>query len=80
MDNKKNIGIVTYWNTEENYGQVLQLFALQWQLKKMHFCPFLLRILPGKLPESVNEKYSTNKITFQRLVDVIKKKQINNDS
>lgn len=80
MDNKKNIGIVTYWNTEENYGQVLQLFALQWQLRKMHFCPFLLRILPGKLPESVNEKYSTNKITFQRLVDAIKKKLRKNQS
>ena len=32
---EKKIGIVTYWDTEENYGQVLQLFALQWQLTKL---------------------------------------------
>ncbi len=74
MDIKKRIGIVTYWNTEENYGQVLQLFALQCQLKKMNASPFLIPVLPGKFPRGIYEKYSTNKITFQRLVDAIKKR------
>jgi hypothetical protein len=30
---KKKIGIVTFWNSEENYGQILQCYALQKFLK-----------------------------------------------
>lgn len=72
--NEKKIGIVTYWDTEENYGQVLQLFALQWQLKKLNCSPFLVRILSGQLPPDIDKKYSTKKITLSKIVDAIKKR------
>lgn len=71
---EKKIGIVTYWDTEENYGQVLQLFALQWQLKKLSYNPYLIRIKHGKLPTDINQKYAVKTYTFQRIVDALKKR------
>ncbi|MBO4805952.1 MAG: polysaccharide pyruvyl transferase family protein [Paludibacteraceae bacterium] len=37
------IGVVTFWQTRDNYGQMLQCWALQCQLKKMGHEPFLVR-------------------------------------
>lgn len=37
------VGIITYWDTEENYGQVLQAFALQQYLRNSGHDPFLIR-------------------------------------
>ena len=37
------IGIMTYWSSKENYGQLLQCFALQQFLKKMGHSPFLIK-------------------------------------
>lgn len=37
------IGIVTYWNTYDNYGTVLQYYALQTYLKKLGHEPYLIR-------------------------------------
>ncbi|MFT4071747.1 MAG: polysaccharide pyruvyl transferase family protein [Dysgonamonadaceae bacterium] len=37
------IGIVTFWDTKDNYGQVLQGFALQQFLKKSGHEPFIIR-------------------------------------
>lgn len=42
------IGIVTFWWSEDNYGQILQLFALQTYLKKGGHHPFLIRYAPWK--------------------------------
>jgi hypothetical protein len=40
------IGIITFWNSQDNYGQLLQCFALQHYLKKKGHQPFLIRYIP----------------------------------
>ena len=40
------IGIITFWESEDNYGQVLQCFALQQQLIQMGHEPFLIKYTP----------------------------------
>lgn len=40
------IGIVTFWNSTDNYGQILQYFALQSYLSSIGHEPFLIRYLP----------------------------------
>lgn len=37
------IGIVTYWWSNDNYGQLLQCWALQFHLKREGYEPFLIR-------------------------------------
>ena len=37
------IGIVTFWTSEDNFGQMLQLYALQRILKKCNHLPTLIR-------------------------------------
>lgn len=37
------IGIITFWSSKDNYGQLLQLFALQLFLKELGHEPFLIR-------------------------------------
>ena len=37
------IGILTFWWSEDNYGQILQSYALQQYLKKLGHDPFLIR-------------------------------------
>ena len=37
------IGIITFWQSADNYGQLLQCYALQRQLTKMGHAPFLIR-------------------------------------
>lgn len=37
------IGIVTFWQSQDNYGQILQCWALQQYLKKLGHEPFLIR-------------------------------------
>lgn len=37
------IGIITYWQDKSNYGQILQMFALQQFLKNNEHEPFLVR-------------------------------------
>ncbi|WP_455673066.1 polysaccharide pyruvyl transferase family protein [Phocaeicola sp.] len=37
------IGIITFWETQDNYGQVLQCYALQRILESMGHKPFLIR-------------------------------------
>lgn len=37
------IGIMTFWESQENYGQLLQAFALQKQLLEMGHEPFLIK-------------------------------------
>ncbi|WP_173474957.1 polysaccharide pyruvyl transferase family protein [Fibrobacter succinogenes] len=40
----KKIGIVTFWNSQDNYGQLLQCFALSSFLKKMEYEPQLIKM------------------------------------
>lgn len=39
------VGILTFWWTEDNYGQVLQMYALQTYLRSLGHEPFLIRYL-----------------------------------
>lgn len=41
------IGIITFWQSHDNYGQILQCFALQQQLIKMGHKPFLIKYIPS---------------------------------
>lgn len=37
------IGIITFWNSQDNYGQIAQLFAMQTYLRKLGHEPFLIK-------------------------------------
>lgn len=39
------IGVITYWESKDNYGQILQVWALQQVLLKMGHEPFLIKYL-----------------------------------
>ena len=41
------IGIITFWQSNDNYGQALQCFALQKQLISMGHTPFLIKYTPS---------------------------------
>lgn len=43
MTKKKKIGIMTFWESNDNYGQQLQCWALQQVLIQMGCDPFLIR-------------------------------------
>jgi hypothetical protein len=40
---KPEIGIITFWNTQDNYGQLLQCYALQQVLRQSGCDPFLIK-------------------------------------
>ena len=42
------IGIMTFWWSEDNYGQLLQCYALQKYLHEIGHDAFLIRYNPGK--------------------------------
>ena len=44
MSKKKKIGIITYWESNDNYGQQLQCWALQQYLMSIGYSPFLIRV------------------------------------
>lgn len=41
------IGIITFWTSKDNYGQLLQCWALQQYLLQAGHSPFLIRFIPG---------------------------------
>lgn len=41
------IGIITYWRSTSNYGQIIQHWALQCTLKNIGHYPYLIRYYPG---------------------------------
>lgn len=43
MNNKKRVGVMTFWESKNNYGQILQLFAMQQVIKKLGFEVFAIR-------------------------------------
>lgn len=52
------IGIITYWQSNDNYGQLLQCWALQQYLKRQGHEPFLIRydMLNRVLPHQKRKK------------------------
>lgn len=53
------VGIITFWQSNDNYGQVLQCFALQQQLIKLGHKPFLIKYAPLQktIQTSIAEKW-----------------------
>lgn len=50
------IGIVTYWNSVDNYGQQLQCYALQTLLRNWGHDAYLIRYAPEPKPLTVGQK------------------------
>lgn len=40
---KARVGVMTFWESQENYGQLLQAYAFQTQLRKKGYDPFLIK-------------------------------------
>lgn len=51
-----NIGIVTFWESKDNFGQILQCYALQTLLKNMGHTPILIRTSRPHTQTSLNLK------------------------
>ena len=50
------IGIITFWQTRDNYGQMLQCFALQKYLKSCGHDPFLIRYAHSEYIPSYSDR------------------------
>lgn len=48
------IGVITFWESDDNYGQALQCWALQQQLIKMGHEPFLIKYVPLLKTEQIS--------------------------
>lgn len=59
MAKKMKIGIITFWDTQDNYGQVLQNYALITFLKNKGYKSFLVKTKKTKYKTSVLHKLST---------------------
>lgn len=47
----KKIGIISYWDSKSNYGQILQGVALQYALKSLGFYPITMKYIISSTPE-----------------------------
>lgn len=56
------IGVVTYWFSNDNYGQLLQCWALQIQLRLLGHTPFLIKYNPFQPPKNNLAKRFLKKI------------------
>lgn len=68
------IGIITFWNSSDNYGQVLQCYALQWYLRTLGHLPFLIKYdyTSDACKYAVNTKSNINKSFYQILRSKLK--------
>lgn len=69
MSTKKKIGVITYWESNDNYGQQLQCWALQHFLRKRGYDAFLIRQYAW--PEQWNQKKKGIKRVKQWIKDSI---------
>lgn len=54
------IGIITFWTSSDNYGQILQYFALQTYLQSIGHEPFLIKYIPlNKINKHYHKSLST---------------------
>lgn len=60
------IGIITFWESTDNYGQVLQAYALQQVLKNMGHEPFQIRY-SLKASQGSSQKITLQKMMFKLL-------------
>lgn len=63
------IGILTYWNSYDNYGQLLQCFALQHYLKELNHDAYLIRYIPP-----FSTKITSEVSTKERIINKIIKR------
>ena len=63
MESQK-VGILTFWDSLENYGQILQAYALMTVLRKMGLEPFIVRY--------TREEETWNRSLFLRIREFIK--------
>jgi hypothetical protein len=67
------IGVITFWNSQDNYGQLLQCFAMQRYLRSLGHEPFLIRYSPSAPSVQASFKlsgifrYITNIKTYVKL-------------
>ena len=60
----QKVGILTFWDSLENYGQILQAYALMTVLRKMGLAPFIVRY--------TREEETWNRSLFLRIREFIK--------
>ena len=60
------IGIITFWESTDNYGQVLQAYALQKVLKDLGHEPFQIRY---SLKASQSQKHQSS--IFKKIIKVL---------
>lgn len=51
------IGVITFWNSKDNYGQLLQAWALQQWLKQNGHSPYIIRYIPTTHKSKKTYKY-----------------------
>lgn len=71
------IGVVTYWQSKDNYGQYLQCYAMQVYLKKLGHEPFLIRYTSAKPKVKVEIKNLKDLILY--LPRYYRRKKIQNE-
>lgn len=54
------IGVITYWNSSDNYGQQLQCYALQTVLRSWGHDAFLIRYSPERPRKTIFQKVINN--------------------
>lgn len=73
----KKIGVITYWNTEENYGQILQIYSLQQILLAKGVEPFLIKHIPeiNKQHDNIIKRAIKVFSSLDRIKDAINKRK-----
>lgn len=70
------IGIMTYWESNDNYGQQLQCWALQRYLVQLGHEPFLIRfrryVQPVQAPEPARHRKSARERVWQTMVRLLR--------
>jgi len=78
----KKIGIVTFWDSKDNYGQLLQCYALTFFLKSLHYQPKLIKVAifeKNTLLHKIKTLFNLLKTPYD-LFEVLQKKRLGNKS
>ena len=70
---KKRIGIITFWWTQHNYGQMLQVYALQKFLEKKGHDPFVIRYI-GPVIKVENKSTFLDKLSINNIRNFLTRK------
>lgn len=70
------IGILTYWWTDDNYGQLLQAYALQTYLKKKGHDVFLIKYQEKKILKKKSFIERLSSITIEKILKKIESRKI----